>query len=63
MIYNKISVKTRQQIAFEYGVSPRTLRRWLKQSEIDLPKRLLCPKEQNLIYKKFGKPAIFVDVN
>lgn len=52
------NVKTRQQIAIEYGISPRTLRRWLKQNEIYLPKRLLCPKEQEKIYKKFGSPSL-----
>ncbi|WP_420868334.1 helix-turn-helix domain-containing protein [Aestuariivivens sediminis] len=53
-IYEK--VKTREQIAAEYGVSPRTLRRWLKNCNIILPNRLVCPKEQRLIYNKFGYP-------
>ncbi|MCD2260212.1 helix-turn-helix domain-containing protein [Psychroserpens luteolus] len=52
-----LKVKTRQQIAIEYGISPRTLRRWLKQDEIYLPKRLLTPREQKRIYKKFGWPS------
>ncbi len=49
-------VKTRQQIADEYGISARTLRRWLHKSEIHLPNRMLCPKEQLLIYEEFGYP-------
>ena len=48
--------KSRRQIAQEYGISPRTLRRWLKKYNIDLPSRLLCPKEQALIYHHFGDP-------
>jgi len=51
-----VYVKTRQQIAQEYGISTRTLRRWLLKSEINLPKRLLGPKEQAIIYEKFGNP-------
>ena len=50
-------VKTRQQIAQEYGISTRTLRRWLKKAEIKLPNRLLGPKEQILIYEEFGYPS------
>ena len=53
-----LKVKTRQQIAIEYGISPRTLSRWLKQNKIDLPNRLLGPKEQNIIYNKFGCPIL-----
>ncbi|MEM7187092.1 MAG: helix-turn-helix domain-containing protein [Bacteroidota bacterium] len=51
-----IHAKTRQQIAEEYGISPRTLRRWLKNSNIQLPNRLLGPKEQLKIYQEFGDP-------
>ena len=53
-------VKTRQQIANEYGISPRTLRRWLKNQKIQLPNRLICPKEQLIIYQCFGQPEIEV---
>ena len=51
-----LKTKTRQQIAQEYGITARTLRRWLKQNKIKLPKRLICPNEQKLIYKTFGHP-------
>jgi hypothetical protein len=51
-------VKTRQQIAHEYGISSRTLRRWLNKAEINLPNRLLGPNEQILIYKEFGNPNV-----
>jgi len=48
--------KTRQQIAQEYGISTRTLSRWLLKTNITLPSRLLGPKEQLLIYNEFGDP-------
>lgn len=53
---NNQKAKTRKQIADEYGISPRTLRRWLKKYNILLPKRLLCSKEQQIIYQSFGHP-------
>lgn len=49
--------KTRQQIANEYGISRKTLYNWLKKEHIVLRKRLVTPKEQFLIYKKFGHPT------
>lgn len=53
---NNQKAKSRKQIADEYGISPRTLRRWLKKYDIVLPKRLLCSKEQQMIYESFGHP-------
>ncbi len=50
--------KTRQQIAEEYGITPRTLRRWIKKNNINLPKRLICPQEQKKIYEAFGPPVV-----
>ena len=48
--------KTRAQIADEYGISPRTLRRWLQREQIEVPNGLLCPKDQARIYEAFGVP-------
>lgn len=48
--------KTRLQIAQEYGISTRTLSRWVMKANIHLPSRLLGPKEQLLIYEEFGYP-------
>lgn len=48
--------KTRQQIADEYGISRKTLSRWLKKADIDLEGYLISPKEQALIYETFGDP-------
>ena len=50
-------VKSRQQIAEEFGVSAKTLGRWLKKENIDLPPGFVTPKWQKLIYSCFGKPA------
>lgn len=49
-------VKTRQEIADEYGISRRTLLRWLKKQNIHLPNGLVTPKVQELIYQHFGYP-------
>lgn len=48
--------KTRQQIADEYGISRKTLSRWLKKVSIVLDGYLIAPKEQELIYQTFGDP-------
>lgn len=48
--------KTRQQIADEYGISRKTLSRWLKKAGIVLEGYLISPKEQALIYETFGDP-------
>jgi DNA invertase Pin-like site-specific DNA recombinase len=49
-------VKTRQEIAEEYGISRRTFQRWLKKQKIALPNGLITPKEQEMIYNNFGYP-------
>ncbi len=51
------SVKTRQQIADEYGIGRKTLYRWLKQEGIILRgKSPLSFEEQERIYATFGHP-------
>lgn len=49
-------VKTRQQLADEYGVSRKTLYTWLKKANIKLKRSLITPKEQSEIYDEFGLP-------
>ncbi len=51
-------VKTRQQVADEYGVSVRTLARWIKQKDLEIGKGLLTPFDQELIYKTFGSTSL-----
>ncbi len=49
--------KTRKELAKEYGVSPRTLRRWLKKKGFaDLSSDKLLPVDLIRIYKAFGLP-------
>lgn len=48
--------KTRQQIADEYGWSVQTLRARLKVNKIDLPKGLISPLWQRMIYEALGYP-------
>ncbi len=55
----QVYAKTRAEIAFEYGISRRTLYNWLKKEKIDLENRhLIKPKELEQIYTHFGKPRI-----
>ncbi len=49
--------KTRGQLAQEYGISRKTFYNWLKESGICLSDRkLITPKEQEIIYEIFGQP-------
>lgn len=48
--------KTREQVADEYGISERTLRRRLKKENIVLPKGNIMPKDQLRIYESLGPP-------
>jgi DNA invertase Pin-like site-specific DNA recombinase len=49
-------VKTRQQIADEYGIHRTTLNRWLKRAKIELSNGLISPLAQQAIYAEFGYP-------
>lgn len=51
---NLSKVKTREQIANELGISRKTFYNWLKKEEITLGRGLITPKEQQIIYEKFG---------
>jgi hypothetical protein len=48
--------KTRDCVAAEYGIHPRTLARRLEQLKIELPTGGLFPKHQRLIYEALGTP-------
>jgi DNA-directed RNA polymerase specialized sigma54-like protein len=45
-------LKTRKEIAHELGISPRTLRRWIRNKSIKLPTGLLNIKYQKLLFDK-----------
>ncbi len=46
--------KTKHQIAEELGISLRTLQRWIKKSELKVPRGLVSPKKQHEIMENFG---------
>jgi len=46
--------KTKNQIAQELGISLRTLQRWIKKWNLDVPRGLVCPEKQREIFEKFG---------
>jgi hypothetical protein len=50
--------KTRQQIAAEFGISTKTLKKWMDAEGIILQRGLISPYQQNIIYQKFGIPNI-----
>jgi hypothetical protein len=49
--------KTRQQVADEYGISVNTLKNRLKRIRIKLPKGLIFPSTQKIIYSRLGLPS------
>ena len=49
-------VKTRQDVAAEYGISPRTLRRRLQAQGLKLPSGRLVPADLARIYRTLGPP-------
>jgi len=51
-----VTVKTRQEIAGEYGYCRQTLGRKLIQHGILLPKGLVSLKSQKIIYETLGYP-------
>jgi hypothetical protein len=49
--------KSRKELAAEYGVCVRTIRRWLKRKGFDhLPSERIRPVDLRKIYKAFGLP-------
>lgn len=48
--------KTRQELAEQYGICTKTLKKWLEKENIFLPRGLISPKNQLVIYEKLGFP-------
>lgn len=46
--------KTRQELAIEMGICPKTLNRWLKKYQIEIPNGLLTPLQQQKIKEQLG---------
>jgi hypothetical protein len=49
-------VKTKQQLADEYGVCRKTFNKLLQKKQIKLERGLISPKDQLNIYDKLGIP-------
>lgn len=49
-------VKTRVEVASLYGISARTLSRWMKKRNLKVSRELLNPKDLELIFETFGSP-------
>ena len=57
-----LQAKTRNEVAAEYGISTRTLKRWLKKRNINITARdRIPPKELTIIYVTFGNPQMSND--
>lgn len=57
-----LTAKTRQEIANDYGISIKTLNRWIKKAKLDLPSGLIDPLHLRIIYETFGIPGIMKSV-
>ncbi|MGV8095358.1 MAG: helix-turn-helix domain-containing protein [Mangrovibacterium sp.] len=53
-----MKVKTRQEIACEYGIDRKTFYYWLKKSSLQLPRGVVWPSDIRKIYKIFGNPYL-----
>lgn len=52
-----LKAKSRQELAKEYGICARTLKRRLDKHSITLPPGLVLPSFVRKIYQIFGKPS------
>lgn len=57
MEYLILKAKTRQEVAMETGNSEKTLSRWLKKSDINIPSGLIAPFHLRIIYATYGVPG------
>ena len=51
-------VKTRRQIAHEFGIDPATLKKVLKENKVELPPGLVFPKWQRQVYNVLAPGCI-----
>ena len=52
----ELNAKLRSEIAGEYGISVKTLNRWIKNTNLVIPHGLIDPFHFKMIYHKFGIP-------
>jgi hypothetical protein len=53
-----LKAKTRKEVALEFGISEKTLGRWIKKSNLSIPSGLINPFHLDIIYETFGVPDI-----
>ena len=59
----QLKSKSRETVSDEYGITPRTLNRWVEKHEIYAPKgELLCLKILVRIYDEFGWPDSVINI-
>jgi len=51
-------VKTKQQMADEFGICRKTFNKLLVRKNIKLDRGLISPKDQMIIYNELGIPAL-----
>lgn len=56
MNHHNGGVKTRQQMADEYGICRKTFNKLLSKKNIRLDRGLIYPREQMIIYDELGTP-------
>jgi hypothetical protein len=52
-----LKAKTRQEVAREYGISVKTLNRWIKKENLKISPGLIYPNQVRIIYETFGIPS------
>jgi len=58
MNFHSGGVKTKQQMADEYGVCRKTFNKLLLKKKIRLERGLISPKDQLTIYDRLGNPKL-----
>ena len=53
----QIKARSRQELAEEYCISTKTLKRWFKRASLDIPNGLITPIDLLKIYEAFGIPG------
>ena len=59
MEYRNGGVKTKQQMADEYGICRKTFNKLLLKKKIKLDRGLIYPKDQHIIYDTLGEPGMY----
>lgn len=59
----ELKSKSRETVSDEFGITPKTLNRWMEKHGIYAPKgELLCPKILVKVYDEFGWPDSVISI-